>query len=162
MIIVGHDAAGAITHTFSGSDEASLIASAQANGCAGWLLADGRPDPKLSRVEAGAIVPAAEAVIAEAARVGMSISPRQLFIALAARGLITETEAVAAATVGAMPAAIEAAIAGLEPIERMAARVTWARMQTVQRLDPLVGTVGASQGLSPAQIDDIFAFAATI
>lgn len=118
--------------------------------------------------EGGTIVAAPPALppIADpdAHRRGMEITPRQLFIALASPpwSYITADEAVAAAMTGTMPAAVEAAIAGFDAAAQLAARVTWARMQVVLRLDPLVAALGASQGASDAELDDFFAYAATL
>jgi hypothetical protein len=65
----------------------------------------------------------------EARRAAMQLTARQLFIGLATAGFITEEEAVEAARTGALPAAVEAAIAGLPAEAQLAARITWARMR---------------------------------
>ena len=83
----------------------------------------------------------------------MQPTPRQLFIGLATAGFITEAEAVAAAGTGAMPTAVEAAIAPLPAEAQLAARITWARMTLVNRTDPLVALLAGSQGLGEAELD---------
>jgi len=72
----------------------------------------------------------------------MQLTARQLFIGVAAAGFITEEEAIEAACTGALPAAVEAAIATLPGDEQTAARITWARMTLVSRTDPLVALLG--------------------
>lgn len=158
IIVAREEGSDLITFIFEGADEASLIESAMANGCAEWVEAAERPAPG-ARLVAGLILPAV--VDPDAHRRSMEISPRQLFIALASEpwSYITPEEAIAAATAGTMPAAVEAAMAGFDAAAQLAARVTWARMQVVLRLDPLVTALGASQGASDAELDDFFAFA---
>lgn len=112
-----------------------------------------------------ALPPSAEE-LALRARQETAITARQFFIALASPpwSYITPDEAIAAATHGTMPAAVEAAIAGFDPAAQIAARVTWARPDAgrVARLDPLVTALGVSQGASDAELDDFFAFAARL
>ena len=86
----------------------------------------------------------------------MQITPRQLFIGLARAGLITGAEAVAAATQGAMPATVDAAVSTLPAEAQVEARITWARMSVVMRSDPLVDLLAAAQGLTSAQVDAFF------
>jgi len=90
------------------------------------------------------------------------ITPRQLLLALADIGVISEEEALAAAKVGAVPAAIDAIFAGLPRRQAFAARVTWASMSSVERADPLVPLLGASQGMGAAELDAFFAMPATL
>ena len=103
-----------------------------------WTQKRSRPDPLVER------------------RAAMQLTPRQLFIGLATAGFISEAEAIAAAAGGAMPAAVEAAIAPLPPEAQLAARITWARMTLVNRTDPLVALLAASQGLGEAELDAFF------
>lgn len=92
----------------------------------------------------------------------MRLSRRQLLIGLAAGSWITEAEAIAAATTGAMPAAIEAAIAGLPVADQVAARITWAAMTEARRLDPLVELLAAAQGVDDDVVDQLFVTFATV
>ena len=90
------------------------------------------------------------------ARARMSLSRRQLLIGLASRGWITSEEAVAAATTGAMPTAVAAAVASLPAGDQVAARITWASMSVAQRLDPLVELLAIGQGVTPDEVDAFF------
>lgn len=163
MMIVGRDAASdRIAYVFEGEDYDALIETAIANGCTEWLVVEARPEPGARLV--GGVVAAPAAVDPAAARATMTVTPRQLFIALASPpwSFITPAEAVAAAMTGEMPAAIETAMAGLSPVEQMAARVTFARMQTVERLDPLVILLAAVAGASAEDMDQFFSFAGSL
>ena len=91
-----------------------------------------------------------------ARRAAMRLSPSQLFIGLARTGFISAEEAVAAACSGAMPVAIAAMLAGLPEDDQTAARITWARMTSVERADPLVDLLAAASGQMPAEIDAFF------
>lgn len=167
MILVGRGPdSERIEYLFEGEDWPALLETAFANGCTEWLEVETRPEPGARLIGGVLVAPAAPdaAAALAAARAAMAITPRQLFIALASPpwSFITAEEAVAAATVGAMPAAVEAAIAGASPGEQMAARVTWARMQTVERLDPLVAALATIEGATAEEIDAFFAFAAAI
>lgn len=95
------------------------------------------------------------------ARVGQ-ISPRQMILGLLAQGYITGPEALAAATSGTIPPAVETVVSALPPDAQIAARVTWARMTVVLRDDPLVGLLAASQGLADAEVDAFFAACAAL
>jgi hypothetical protein len=85
-----------------------------------------------------------------------AISRRQLLIALAAAGLITEAEALAAAKTGEVPAAIDAAFRGLPPESALAARITWATMTQVERDHPLVQAIIDAQIAPAEQVDALF------
>ena len=101
------------------------------------------------------IVVTGEAKLA-AHRAEMRLSPRQLFIGMAQAGFISPDEALAAACSGAIPAAVEQALGGLREAEQLAARITWARMTTIERLDPLVDLLAAATGRSPLEVDAFF------
>ena len=88
--------------------------------------------------------------------VPIEISPRQLLIGLAAKGWITPEEALAAATAGTPPAVIEGVFTSLPAEQQLAARITWARMTTVLRTDPLVPLLAATKGQSNADVDEFF------
>jgi hypothetical protein len=162
-ILVGHDAAGRVTGVFRGADLDALVATAGANGCAGWVEVSAAPnDLRRARVESGAVVEIDEEPDLDAARARMRISRRQMLLALAAVEWITAEEALAAATTGAAPAALEALLAGMPPADALAARITWAAMTEADRSHPLVAALGAARELTDAQIDAFFAFAATL
>jgi hypothetical protein len=85
-----------------------------------------------------------------------SISRRQLLLAMAGAGLITGPEALAAATTGAVPAAIDAVFARLPAAEALAARITWATMSVAEREHPLIGALVAANLATVAQVDALF------
>ena len=84
------------------------------------------------------------------------ISPRQLLIGLADKGWITPDEALAAATAGTPPAAVEGVFKALPTEQQLPARITWARMTTVLRTDPLVPLLAAAKGQDADAVDDFF------
>ena len=90
------------------------------------------------------------------ARAALRLTPRQLFIGLAAEGWITEAEAIAAATTGALPSVAEGAIANLPATQALAARISWARLTVAERTDPLVELLRAAKGKSSAEVDAFF------
>jgi hypothetical protein len=162
-ILIGHDAAGRVTGVFRGADLDALVATAGANGCAGWIeVATAPADLRRARVENGAVVEVDEEPDIEAARARMRITRRQMILALVAVEWITPEEALAAATSGAAPAALEALLAGMPAAEALAARITWAAMTEADRAHPLVAALGAARELTDAEIDAFFAFAATL
>lgn len=85
-----------------------------------------------------------------------SISRRQLLLALAGAGLISPEEALAAATAGAVPAAIDQVFAQLPAPEALAARITWATMTVAERTHPLVMSLIGSGLATEAQVDALF------
>lgn len=90
------------------------------------------------------------------------ISRRQMLLALAAGGIITPAEALAAATVGTAPAAIDAVFARLPPSDALAARITFATMSEVERAHPLIGAMIGAGLVAAEQADDLFRLAATL
>jgi hypothetical protein len=91
-----------------------------------------------------------------------SISRPQLILALATVGLITPAEAEAAATVGAVPANINAVFSTLPAADALAARVIWATMTRVERSDPLVCALIAAGLASANDVDGLFTLGASI
>lgn len=89
------------------------------------------------------------------------ITRRQLLLALVAAGLITGEEALAAATTGAVPAAIDAVFAALPEADALAARITWATMSVVERAHPLIAALIAAEVATPEQVDALFIDAAS-
>jgi hypothetical protein len=90
------------------------------------------------------------------------LTNRQLFIALNLTGFITEAEALAAARMGAVPAAIDTIFAELPDQDAFAARVTWATMREVSRNHPLISTMIAASLATSEQVDAIFTLGASI
>ncbi|PLL13943.1 hypothetical protein C0V75_00325 [Tabrizicola sp. TH137] len=84
------------------------------------------------------------------------LTRRQVFIALHRLGLITATEAVAAAATGEVPAALEPMFAALPEPDQTDARVTFAAFQMAYRLDPMTAMIAASAGMTEEQIDAIW------
>jgi hypothetical protein len=75
---------------------------------------------------------------------------------MAAAGLITPAEAVAAAAGTAIPAVVEAVFASLPEAEATAARIRWHAMTEVERANPLVAAVAMIHEKTPAQMDQYF------
>jgi hypothetical protein len=90
------------------------------------------------------------------------LTNRQLFISLALTGFISEAEALAAARMGTVPAAIEEVFEELPDHEAFAARVTWATMREVSRDHPLISTMIAASLATSEQVDAIFTLGASI
>ncbi len=86
----------------------------------------------------------------------LTLTARQFFIMLANSGYVTPEEAVAAAQTGAVPANIAAVFATLPSEQALAAQITWAKMTTVARNEPLIAAVGASLSLTSQEIDQFF------
>lgn len=97
----------------------------------------------------------------EGPAVPASISRRQLLLGLVSAGLITGEEALAAATTGAVPAAIDAVFAALPEADALAARITWATMSVVERAHPLIAALIAAEVATPEQVDALFIAAAS-
>lgn len=69
------------------------------------------------------------------------LTRRQLFIALAAEGHLTEQDAEDAAAGNAIPASIAAVLDTLPTAERIAARITFRSFTQAFRLDPMVPVI---------------------
>ncbi|MBR0653308.1 hypothetical protein GXW78_26885 [Roseomonas terrae] len=91
-----------------------------------------------------------------------TISRRQMLLALVAGEVITAAEAWEAATVGAVPAAIDAVFAALPDADALAARITFATMIEVERAHPLIGAMIAAELVTEAEADSLFVLAATL
>lgn len=90
------------------------------------------------------------------------LTNRQLFIALALTGFISEAEALAAARMGTVPASIDAVFAELPSQDAFAARVTWATMREVARDHPLITAMIDANLATGEQVDAIFTLGASI
>lgn len=167
MGIYGFDpVTGHFTHAFEGFTALEIPSCATANGLESenLIALETAPDMLTERWNGTAVVPRDDLPVVDP-RAAISITPRQLFIALASPpwNFITAEEAVAAAATGALPANVETAIASLDPASELAARVTWARMQEVRRTDPLVALLATTQpNLTDELLDQFFAFASTL
>ena len=122
-----------------------------ADGGPGWLW-DGTtatPPPDNSLAEA---------------RAAMQLSKRQVRLGLLAQGLITEAEAVAWATSGALPAAIEAMVLALPTDAQAAARITLADFTVAYRTDPMVALLAAAvtPPLDDTALDQFFTACAAL
>lgn len=84
------------------------------------------------------------------------LTRRQVFIALHRLGLISATEAVAAAATGTVPSALEPTFAALPESDQTDARVTFAAFQMAYRLDPMTAMIAAASGMTEEQIDAIW------
>jgi hypothetical protein len=87
---------------------------------------------------------------------GLTLTARQFFIMLANSGYVTPQEAVEAAQSGVVPANIAAVFASLPSEQALAAQITWAKMTTIARNEPLIAAVGASLSLTSQEIDQFF------
>ena len=94
--------------------------------------------------------------------VPQEISDRQFFQQLAVMGLITEDEAIAAVAAGTLPAAMAAFIDQLPAEQQFAARMALQGATTFQRSNALVETFGAMQGMTSAEIDDLWRAASAL
>ena len=95
-------------------------------------------------------------------RASMQLTRRQVFIGMADAGLITASEAIAAAAVGAPPAAIEALFATLPVADQTPARITFAAFQTAYRLDAMTALFQSTAGMTDTAMDEFFTAYAAI
>lgn len=93
---------------------------------------------------------------APAAPVPQEISRRQFAQILAIKGHISEAEALALISVGAIPAALEPALAAMAPADQFAAKMLLVGATTLVRSHPMVATIGQGLGWTSEQIDDIW------
>ena len=91
-----------------------------------------------------------------------SVTRRQFILTLLSAGLITEQEAIDAATTGKAPAFIAAFFDGLSASDKTAAYITFACMSVVERKHPFVAALARSLKLTDAQVDDLFRAAAVL
>lgn len=120
-------------------------------GHALWCQASARPDIAPFVVE-----PVAEPSPDDVRAAIPPLTRRQVFIALHRLGLITASEAVAAAATGVVPAALEPLFVALPEPAQTDARVTFAAFQMAYRLDPMTAMIAAAVGLSQQEIDAIW------
>lgn len=112
-----------------------------------WLAAGNEPEP---------YVPAPNPV-------PTVISDRQFFQALALSGQITQEEALAAVSTGAIPEVIRHYIDSIsDPNEQFAARMLLSGATQFERHHPLVARFGYALGWSDEQIDELWRTAAAL
>lgn len=85
-----------------------------------------------------------------------TISDRQFFQVLAIRQLITKQEALAAVSVGTLPAAMEVMVTSLPEDDEFAARMLLQGATQFNRSNPLTQAFGAGFGMTPEQIDELW------
>ena len=90
-----------------------------------------------------------------AASIG-SISDRQFFQQLAAQGIITQAEALAAVKTGTIPATLQAIVNALPIDQQFPAQMLLSGATVFERKHPLTSAVGAAYGWSSAQVDQFF------
>lgn len=87
-----------------------------------------------------------------------SITKRQFLIQAVQAGIITAEDAES----GAIPTSIAAIFDSLPLEQKIAARITWANMTTIERGEPLVAAAAVAFGMTESQIDNFFLKAATL
>lgn len=85
-----------------------------------------------------------------------SMSRLQFLVGLATEGLISEEDALAAATTGAVPVNFAPLIEAMPEGERIKARLTWAAMSVALRNDPLLLAAFTFVGKDATFIDNFF------
>lgn len=98
---------------------------------------------------------AAAAALLEA-RNKQQLTKRQVIIGMINEGFITETEGMAMAKTGDIPAALSAIIDTMAPLEQTAAKVTVATFTVAYRLDPMTQLFQIAGGLTDEQMDSFF------
>lgn len=85
------------------------------------------------------------------------ISDRQFFHQAAIAGIITQDEALAAVSIGAIPAVLQTIVDGIpDTNEQFAAKMLLSGATVFDRNHPLAEAVGASLGWTVEQIDQFF------
>lgn len=84
------------------------------------------------------------------------ISDRQFFQQLAAMGVVTDDEALAAVGPGTLPAALAALIAGLPEDQQFGAKMLLVGAVQFDRQHPMVTVLGQAFGWTSDQIDDLW------
>lgn len=145
------DASIVLASVFSAAMVAELVAIPAAQvgevSC-GWTYADGG----FSEPVAVVLLPA----------VPTSVSRRQFFQAAAQSGLITNPDALAIFTTGAIPANLATALATMPAADQFAAEIAILGNATFERANPLVAELGAAMSQTSAQIDALFILAASL
>ena len=119
------------------------------------------PDVTVGQTYAGGAFGPPPAPVAAVPPVPASVSRAQFFHAAAQAGIITNAEAIAVFT-GVVPASLSTAIATLSASQQFAANIAILGNTTFERANPLLITLGAAMGKTPAQIDALFTLAASL
>lgn len=90
------------------------------------------------------------------------ISDRQFFQQLAAQGLISQEEALAAVKTGDIPVVLGHVIESLPPGQQFEATMIISRATTFRRSHPLTVAIGAACGWTADEIDALFRAAAEL
>ncbi|MGY5791902.1 hypothetical protein ACXHXM_16825 len=90
-----------------------------------------------------------------------AISRRQFFQQAAVAGIITENEALAAVTTGALPTSVTAFINSLPTDQQFGAKMLFS-VNEFQRSSPMANAFGQAIGITPEQTDDFFTAAAQL
>jgi len=90
-----------------------------------------------------------------------NVSRRQFFQQAAVAGIITENEALAAVTTGALPASITAYISTLPVDQQFGAKMLFSANEFL-RSSPMANAFGTSIGMTAEQIDDFFLAASKV
>jgi hypothetical protein len=96
------------------------------------------------------------------APVPATISDRQFFQQLAADGIITRAEALAAVKTGEIPAALAGIIDALPDDQKFDAEMLLSGATTFERAHPLSVAIGEARGMTPEEVDDFFRRAAAL
>ena len=91
-----------------------------------------------------------------------SVTTRQFFQAAAQLGLITNDDALAYVTIGAIPASLSTAIDALPPNMQFGARMKVIGANGFVRTDPILIALGMVMGQSSDQLDNLFILAASL
>lgn len=110
------------------------------------------------RASGAAIAP----YVASLAEVPETISDRQFFQQLAAQGVITPAEALAAVKTGAIPATLQSFIDTLPTEQKFAAEMLVSGAVAFSRRHPMTAALGAGLGWTAEQIDALWRAAAAL
>lgn len=91
-------------------------------------------------------------------RAGASLSKAAFLKALVGAGILSATDAVAAAR-GEVPPGFAAIIDAMPEADQVAAQIEWGAVANVTRLNPFINAVAAAAGVSAATLDQIFGWA---
>lgn len=94
--------------------------------------------------------------------VPQEISRREFYQALAVQGQISNSDAIAAVSTGAIPSVFANAISSLSANDQFSAQMILAGAPTFYRNNPLVTVLGTALGWSSTEIDALWTFAATL
>ncbi|WP_338662644.1 hypothetical protein VQH23_21145 [Pararoseomonas sp. SCSIO 73927] len=111
------------------------------------------PAPAGIFLEPGSVSEAVTGVFADIPR---TLTIRQFLLGMAADGIITEAEALAAASTGAVPGFVQEVFSALPAGASFPAELTWRAMIEVDRDNPLLTLLGAGRGMTEADMDQAF------